>query len=288
MTSTAFAHRLAVVGAGTMGTGIAALAVGHGIPTVLIDIDEAQLDRARSEVFRLTRLGQMMGGLPRGAQAGELVTTGLVGDLAEATAVVECVTERADLKAEVLAEVTKVVAPGTPVLSNTSGIPVDELAEAAARPADVLGAHFMNPPYIIRAVEVIRGRRTSPTALERGLDLLTSVTREPIVVGDAPGFVINRILQWSINRAAHLVEEGVSTPADVDALFVGCLGHRTGPLATADLIGLDNVVDSLWVLQERTGDAGYQPAQLLQRMVREGKLGRKSGQGFFEYGGTRS
>jgi methoxymalonate biosynthesis protein len=280
------AHRLAVVGAGTMGTGIAALAVGHGVATVLMDVDEAQLRRAQVEVPRLVRLGRMMGGLPRGAPVGELATTGSVADLAGATTVVECITERADLKAKALAGFTTVIQAGTPVLTNTSAIPVDELAAAAVRPGDVLGAHFMNPPYVIRTVEVIRGRRTAAPALERGLDLLGALTREPVVVGDAPGFVINRILQWSINRAAHLVEEGVSTPVDVDALFVGCLGHRTGPLATADLIGLDNVVDSLWVLHERTGDAGYQPADLLQRMVREGKLGRKSGQGFFEYGGT--
>ena len=278
---------LAVVGAGTMGTGIAALAVGHGVPTVLVDVDEAALRRAQREVPRQVRLGQLMGGLPRGA-AGALTTTTTLDDIAGATAVVECVTERADLKAKVLAECTPLVADGTPVLTNTSAIPVDELAQSAVRPGVVLGAHFMNPPYLIRTVEVIRGPRTAETVLAKGLDLLAALTREPVVVGDAPGFVINRILQWTINRAAHLVAEGVSTAADVDALFVGCLGHRTGPLATADLIGLDNVVDSLVVLHERTGDAGYRPADLLHRMVREGRLGRKSGQGFFEYGGINA
>src|SRR5204863_5043495 len=176
---------LAVVGAGTMGTGIAALAVGHGVPTVLVDVDEAALRRAQREVPRQVRLGQLMGGLPRGA-AGALTTTTTLDDIAGATAVVECVTERADLKAKVLAECTPLVADGTPVLTNTSAIPVDELAQSAVRPGDVLGAHFMNPPYLIRTVEVIRGPRTAETVLAKGLDLLAALTREPVVVGDAP------------------------------------------------------------------------------------------------------
>lgn len=278
--------RLAVVGAGTMGTGIAALAVGHGIPTVVLDIDPARRAACRAEVTRQVRLGQMMDGLPRGTAPGELAVTGTVADLAGATAAVECITERAELKATALADVTAVLAAGTPVLTNTSAIPVDELAATAVRPQDLLGAHFMNPPYLIRTVEVIRGPRTGEAALRDALALLRALTREPVVVADAPGFVINRILQWSINRAAQLVADGVSTAADVDALFVGCLGHRTGPLATADLIGLDNVVDSLRVLHERTGDPGYRPAELLCHLVAEHRLGRKSGQGFYEYGGN--
>lgn len=280
-------HRLGIVGAGTMGTGIATLAVAHGVPTVLLDVDGTRLARAEAAVPQQLRFGRMVGGLPADGDPGALVATRSVGDLAGVTALVECVTERADLKAAVLAEVTAVVAAGTPVLTNTSAIPVDELAGAALRPDEVLGAHFMNPPYAIRTVEVIRGPRTSTRALDGGLALLTALTREPIVVADAPGFVINRILQWSINQAARLVGDGVSGPADIDALFVGCLGHRTGPLATADLIGLDNVVDSLRVLRERTGDPGYEPAGRLLDLVRAGRLGRKSGHGFFDYGGTR-
>jgi methoxymalonate biosynthesis protein len=287
VTTSTSPHRLAIVGAGTMGTGIATLAVAHGVPTMLLDIDEARLARAAAEVPQQLRFGRMVGGLPREGDQGDLVTTRTVAELAGATAVVECVTERADLKAAVLAEVTAVVAAGTPVLTNTSAIPVDELAAAAVRPGDVLGAHFMNPPYAIRTVEVIRGPRTRADALDGGLALLAALDREPIVVADAPGFVINRILQWSINQAARLVDQGVSDPTGIDALFVGCLGHRTGPLATADLIGLDNVVDSLRVLRERTGEPGYDPAGRLLDLVRAGHLGRKSGQGFFDYGGTR-
>jgi len=279
---------LGIVGAGTMGTGIAALAVGNGIPAILMDIDEAQLAKATAAVPRCVRLGQLTGGLPRTQAAGPLTTTTRLADLAGVGAVVECVTEDAVRKVKVLAGITPVLAPGTPVLTNTSAIPVDELAAAADRPEDVLGTHFMNPPYMIATVEVIRGPRTAPAVLARTLELLASLRREPIVVGDAPGFVINRILQWSINQAARLVEQGVSTPRDVDALFVGCLGHRTGPLATADLIGLDNVVDSLRVLHERTGDPGYLPCDLLVQLVDRGQHGRKSGKGFFDYGGSAS
>jgi methoxymalonate biosynthesis protein len=160
---------------------------------------------------------------------------------------------------------------------------VDELAGHTRRPEDVLGAHFMNPPYLIQAVEVIRGPRTSEAALGQTLKLLTALDRQSIVVGDGPGFVINRILQRMINESARIVQEGIATHEDVDALFQGCLGHTTGPLATADLIGLDNVTDSLRVLHTRTGDAGYDPCDLLLSKVKAGDFGRKTGRGFYTY-----
>lgn len=278
-------HRLAILGAGVMGTGIATLAVGHGVPVVLVDVDSDKLATAGSKVAGQLKMGRLMGGLPRTGEVGELTTTTSIGDIATATAVVEAVTELPKLKAEVLAEASAVVAPGTVLLSNTSAIPVDELASAVARPAEVVGAHFMNPPYLIRSVEVIRGPRTGPATLTAVTALLSALDREAVLVGDGPGFVINRILQRMINEAARIVEEGIASPQEVDALFQGCLGHRTGPIATADLIGLDNVVDSLRVLHERTGDPGYRPCELLREKVRRGDFGRKTGRGFYEYGG---
>ncbi|MFE3944102.1 3-hydroxyacyl-CoA dehydrogenase family protein [Streptomyces sp. NPDC059118] len=274
---------LAVLGAGVMGVGISALALGHGIPVVLVDVDAAALERAAEAVPLRIRQGQLLGKLPRGTAVPGLVTTTSLDEVREATVVVEAVVELPAVKAKVLAEVTELVAPGTPVVTNTSGIPVDELAGHTARPADVLGAHFMNPPYLIRTVEVIRGPRTSEAALGRVLELLTACDRESIVVGDGPGFVINRILQRMINESARIVQEGIASHQDVDSLFQGCLGHTTGPLATADLIGLDNVVDSLRVLHERTGDAGYAPCALLLSKVAAGDFGRKTGRGFYAY-----
>ncbi|HWM04023.1 MAG TPA: 3-hydroxyacyl-CoA dehydrogenase family protein [Actinophytocola sp.] len=279
-------HRLAILGAGVMGTAIATLAVGRGLPVTLVDTDPAAADRAGESVRQQLRLAQLMGKLPRGGTPGELTTGTSAADLADVTAVVEAVTERAELKAKVLAEVSAAVAPGTLLVTNTSAIPVDELADATARPADLLGIHFMNPPYLIRTVEVIRGPRTGEAALAAATELLTALEMTAVVVGDGPGFVINRILQRMINEAARIVEDGLATPAQVDELFRGCLGHQTGPLATADLIGLDNVVDSLRVLHERTGDDGYEPCAALTAKVAAGEHGRKTGQGFFEHGGT--
>jgi methoxymalonate biosynthesis protein len=279
-------QRLAVLGAGVMGTGIATLATGRGLPVTLVDVDEDRLAAARAGVARQLRLARMMRSLPADVTAGPLETTTSLRDVVAATAVVEAVTERAHLKEAVLAEVSAAVRPGTLIASNTSAIPIDELANAAARPEDLVGIHFMNPPYLIRTVEVVRGPRSGEAAMSAAIALLAALGREPVVVGDGPGFVINRILQRMINEAARIVDEGRATPEAVDAVFTGCLGHRTGPLATADLIGLDNVVDSLRVLHERTGDDGYRPSPLLEAKVRAGDLGRKSGRGFFGHRGT--
>jgi methoxymalonate biosynthesis protein len=277
-------RRLGVLGAGVMGTAIATLAIGRGMPVVLVDVDEPTLERARANVAQQLRLAQLVGQLPRTGAVGELVTTTSLHDLAEVTDVVEAVTELPELKAKLLAEVSEVVRPGSLLVSNTSAIPVDEMAESTARPEELVGVHFMNPPYLIRTVEVIRGPRTGDRAMEQVTSLLAALDRDGVVVGDGPGFVVNRILQRMINEAARIVEEGKATAEAVDAVFQGCLGHRTGPLATADLIGLDNVVDSLRVLHERTGDNGYEPCDLLVAKVRAHHLGRKTGRGFYEHG----
>jgi methoxymalonate biosynthesis protein len=278
---------IAVLGAGVMGTSVATLAVGCGFTTVLVDVDQDVLDRARTQVSQQLRLARLVGALSKDVTAGELITTTDLADVAGASVVVESITERAELKAKVLAETSAVVAAGTPVVTNTSAIPVDELADSVVRPADFLGVHFMNPPYLIKTVEVIRGPRTGPDALAAVLTLLEALGQKAVVVGDGPGFVINRVLQRMLNEAARIVEEGIASPEDVDAVFTGCLGHRTGPLATADLIGLDNVVDSLRVLHERTGDDGYRPCDLLLAKVDAGDFGRKTGRGFFDHGGAR-
>ncbi|MFF3500497.1 3-hydroxyacyl-CoA dehydrogenase family protein [Streptomyces sp. NPDC003247] len=277
-----------MIGAGVMGTGISTLAVGHGLPVVLVDVDRAALDKARAGVAAQLRLARMMGKVPREGATGELVTTTRLADIVRATAVIEAVTELAPLKAEVLAEASALVAPGTLLVSNTSAVPIDEQADAVRRPEDLVGIHFMNPPYMIHTAELIRGPRSGEHALAAARALLKALGQDGIEVGDGPGFVVNRILQRMINEAARIVADGIADPASVDAAFEGCLGHTTGPLATADLIGLDNVVDSLRVLRERTGDAGYEPCALLLDKVAAGDFGRKTGRGFFEHGGSTS
>jgi methoxymalonate biosynthesis protein len=275
---------LAVIGAGVMGASIATLATGHGLPVLLVDIDEGKLRTAPARVDRQLRTARLFGALPSEGPVGKLRTSAALSEAAGATAVIESVTELPEVKAEVLAAVSDAVPAGTLLASNTSAIPIAELAAATRRPEDLVGTHFMNPPYLIRSVEVVRGPATEERAMAAVRSLLAALDCRAVEVGDGPGFVSNRILMRMLNDAARIVAEGRTAPKEVDEVFQACLGHRTGPLATADLIGLDNVVDTLRVLHERTGDDGYQPCDLLLDKVRAGDLGRKTGRGFHEYG----
>lgn len=277
------AHRLAIFGAGTMGVGIAAMAIGHGVPVILIEIDEAAYASAHTRVGRQTRHAQLLAGTPRGVTPAELTISQSTAAVRNATTVIEAITESAPLKSAVLGEISTLVSPGTPIISNTSGIPIDELAESVQRPGDLLGTHFMNPPYLIKMVEVIRGHRTGEAAMSAAMTLLAALGRQAVVVEDAPGFVTSRLLHPMINDAARIIGEGTATVEAVDTLMHGCLGHPTGPLRTADLIGIDNLVDSLEALYERTKDEGCKPSEVLLEKVRLGHLGRKSGKGFYDY-----
>jgi methoxymalonate biosynthesis protein len=281
-------YSLAILGAGVMGAGIATLAMGHGLPVVLLDVSDSKLARAREATVYQLRHAQLMGALPADRRTGELTTSTSVQDAGTASAVIEAVTEVPELKAKVLGEVSAAVRPGTPIITNTSGIPIDEMAGWVARGEELIGTHFMNPPYLIKMVEVIQGSRTGESTMKAVTALLASLGRQAIVVRDAPGFVTSRLLHPMINRAAQVVGEGTATVEAVDALMEGCLGHPTGPLRTADLIGLDNLVDSLEVLYQRTGDESCKPCALLAQKVREGDLGRKTGRGFYDYGKTPS
>lgn len=286
--STSGEHRLAIVGAGVMGTGIATLALGHGLPVTLVDVDEATLETARGRIRQQLRHAQLLGALPAGREPGELTATVSIADVADATAVVEAVVESAETKAKVFAELAAVMRPGAPLISNTSGIPIAEMAGWTERPAQLVGTHFMNPSYLIEMVEVSRGPATADATIESVVALLTALGRKAVLVGDAAGFVTSRLLHPMINAAARIVEEGTATVEAVDQLMEGCLGHPTGPLRTADLIGLDNLVDSLDALYERTGEQTCRPCDLLLRKVRDGELGRKTGRGFYEYGKAMS
>jgi methoxymalonate biosynthesis protein len=277
-------HRLAVVGAGVMGTNISTLAIGHGVPVVLVDVDEAVLEQAKATIKQKLRHAQLLGVLPAGRTPGKLTTTVNLVDIADATTVIEAVVEIPEVKKRVLSLASSIVSPGTTLISNTSCIAIDEMAPWVDRPEDLLGVHFMNPSYMIKMVEVIRGPRTDPQVVEAVTDLLAVLGRESIVINDSTGFVINRLLHPLINTAAMLVQEGVASAEDVDNLLEGCLGHSTGPLRTGDLIGLDNLVDSLNVLYKARSDDSCNPCDLLLQKVRDGHFGRKSGQGFYDYG----
>jgi methoxymalonate biosynthesis protein len=279
---------LVIVGAGVMGTNIATLAIGHGIPVTLVDVNEDILAQARRTVTQKLRHAQLMSVLPPDRPRGEFATSTSLDDAAGAIAVIEAVSELPETKAKVLAEVSAITRPGTTLISNTSCIPIDEMADWVTRPGELVGVHFMNPSYMIKMVEVIRGPRTTEATMAGVITLLESLGREALVISDSPGFVINRLLHPLINAAAMLVEEGVASAEVVDGLLEGCLGHSTGPLRTADLIGLDNLVDSLNVLYDRRGDEACRPSALLLAKVREGNLGRKTGRGFYDYGRVAS
>jgi methoxymalonate biosynthesis protein len=278
-------RQIAVLGAGVMGVGIATLAVGSGLPVVMVDVNPAKLATARERMRAELRLAYLMGALPRSGPVGELVTSDSLVDAVSATAVIEAITESAEMKIKIQNEIVNVVRAGTVRISNTSSIPIGEIAAEVSRPEHLVGIHFMNPPYLIKTVEVIRGPRTSEHAMAAVGELLAALHRRPIVVGDGPGFVTSRVLHRMINEAAKVVAEGRASAEDVDTLMEGCLGHPTGPLKTADLIGIDNLVDSLRVLHERTGDDASRPCDLLLRLVDAGHLGRKSGRGFYDYAG---
>ncbi|GAB2629450.1 3-hydroxybutyryl-CoA dehydrogenase [Paractinoplanes abujensis] len=282
-TEQATVHRLAVVGAGVMGTNIAVLALGHGLDVTLVDVDDETLTAARRTIRHKLKHAQLLDALPAGRPHGALTTTTSLSDVAGATTVIEAVVEIAEVKRKVLAEVSATVAPGTLLISNTSCVPVDEMAAWVVRGEDLVGVHFMNPSYLIRMVEVIRGSATGDATMTAVGRLLGALNREALVVNDAPGFVINRLLHPLINRAAMLVQDGVASAETVDGLLEGCLGHTTGPLRTADLIGIDNLVDSLRVLHERTGDPECEPCDLMLQKVRDGHHGSKTGRGFYDY-----
>ncbi|MCA2217199.1 3-hydroxyacyl-CoA dehydrogenase family protein [Jidongwangia harbinensis] len=275
---------IAIIGAGVMGCGIAAMALGEGVDVILIDISDDALKQAPPTIDKQLRHGRMMDAFPASRRPGTLTTGSSHRDAAGAGAVIEAITEDTALKADVLARVSTSVEPGTLLISNTSGIPIAELARSVRHPAEFCGAHFMNPSYLIRMVEVIRGPQTSDATIEAMVSLLTRMSRTPAVVNDAPGFVTSRLLHPMINEAARIVAAGTADPASVDALMQGCLGHPTGPLRTADLIGIDNLVDALRALSERTGDASHAPCDLLVEKVRRHELGQKTGRGFFDYG----
>ncbi|WP_326686069.1 MULTISPECIES: 3-hydroxyacyl-CoA dehydrogenase family protein [unclassified Streptomyces] len=283
MESEQFTHHLAVLGAGVMGTSITVTALGHGIPVCLVDLDDATLDRARARVAQELRHAQLLGALPAGRDPGALTTTTSFAEAADATAVIEAVTEVLEVKRKALMRASDLVRPGTPLISNTSGFPIGELADGISRAEDLVGTHFMNPSYLITMVEFVPGPHTSERTVTAARRLLEALGRRPVTVGDTAGFVTSRLLHPMINTAARLVAEGTATARTADLLMQGCLGHPTGPLRTADLIGLDNLVDSLNTLHERTGDPSCRPCDLLVAKVAAGELGRKSGRGFYQY-----
>ena len=275
-----------VLGAGTMGNGIAHVFAKFGYHVVLRDIDQRFLDRALDTIAKNLDREIKKGIVPEAQKPAILARIRPTTDatvLAQADFVVEAVPEDADLKKRVLHEVDAIVRPEVILASNTSSISITALGATTRRPECFLGMHFMNPVPVMKLVEVIRGLQTSEETFAATMELCRKLDKTPVAVNDAPGFVSNRVLMPMINEAAYCVMEGVATPETVDEVMKLGMNHPMGPLALADLIGLDVCLDIMEVLYEGFGDSKYRPCPLLRKMVAAGWLGRKSGRGFYTY-----
>ncbi len=278
--------QVAVIGAGTMGNGIAHLFAQHEWEVTLIDVRaparEQALKTIRSNLDRQVRKGTLSAEAP--AQVlSRIATAESLEAAAGAELVVEAATENQALKFEIFHTLDRVCAPGVILASNTSSISITAIAASTGRPGDVVGMHFMNPVPVMQLVEIIRGHATSDDATARVVEIARALGKTPVEVNDYPGFVANRILMPMINEAVYCVMEGVATPEAVDTVMKLGLNHPMGPLALADLIGLDVCLAILEVLHQGLGDPKYRACPLLRRMVAAGHLGRKSGRGFYHY-----
>ena len=274
-----------VIGAGTMGLGLAQNLADVGYNVVLIDVNEHALTRARQQIKENTRFRKFFNptaAQPTNGTLDRILFTTDYSQLKAVNFVIENVPEKWELKRSVFELLDATCDSEVVFAANTSTISITRIASVTRRPAKVLGTHFMNPVPLKRMVEVIRGHHTSDETIAQTRGLLTQMGKDCIIVNDSPGFVSNRVLMLTINEAIFLVQDQVAPPEDVDMIFKECFGHRMGPLETADLIGLDTILFSIDVLQESFG-AKYLPCPLLKEMVDAGLLGRKSGKGFYNY-----
>ncbi len=275
-----------VIGAGTMGNGIAHVMARAGLEVTLCEVEQRFLERGL-ETIRKNLDREVGKGKVTADEAAATVSRvhGTLNrlELAGCDFVIEAATEKFEVKREIFRELHGIVAPHVILASNTSSISITRLAGATGRPERVVGMHFFNPVPVMRLVEVIRGLATSQQTFETVRELAVRLGKSPVEVNDAPGFISNRVLMPLLNEAMFAVMEGVATAEAVDEVFKLGMAHPMGPLTLADFIGLDVCLDIMRVLQEGLGDPKYRPCPLLIRMVDAGWLGRKSGRGFYEY-----
>jgi 3-hydroxybutyryl-CoA dehydrogenase len=275
-----------VLGAGTMGNGIAHVFARSGYRVILRDVEKRFLDRGLETIAKNLDREVKKGKLAEADKPAVLARIDATTDSSKLTAAdfaVEAVPEQLDLKLRVLKEADAVLRPGVILASNTSSISITQLAAQTTRPEGFIGMHFMNPVPMMQLVEVIRGLATTDDAFATTMSLCEKLEKKPVAVNDAPGFVSNRVLMPLINEAVFCVMEGVATPEAVDAVMKMGMNHPMGPLELADFIGLDVCVDILEVLYKGFGDPKYRACPLLRKYVAAGWLGRKSGRGFYKY-----
>lgn len=282
---------VAVIGAGTMGHGIAQAAAMAGCETVLCDVDAPRLERALARIEATlekgVRLGKVAGTARDAALARLALTTRATGAAGDADLVIEAVPEVIELKKRIFADVEAAVRDGTILATNTSSLPVSEIAAALRLPERFLGLHFFNPVHIMALVEVVKGRRTAPEVVERCLAFARELGKEPIVVSDSPGFASSRLGIVLGLEAIRMVEAGVASPEDIDRAMVLGYRHPMGPLRLTDLVGLDVRLDIARHLHRSLRSEAFRPPALLERMVADGMLGKKAGRGFYDWSNER-
>jgi len=278
---------ISVIGAGTMGNGIAHVFAMHGFAVQLIDISQPSLDKAMTTIAK--NLDRMVS-KERIALSDKdetltriTTTTDMVAGLQDADLVVEAATENVDLKLKIFAQMDELAPKEAILATNTSSISITKIAAATARPSQVIGMHFMNPVPVMKLVEVIRGFGTSDDVCRTIMELSKTIGKVPTEVNDYPGFIANRILMPMINESIYALYEGVAGVEEIDTVMKLGMAHPMGPLQLADFIGLDVCLSILRVLQDGFGNPKYAPCPLLVNMVTSGKLGRKSGEGFYDY-----
>jgi 3-hydroxybutyryl-CoA dehydrogenase len=275
-----------VVGSGTMGNGIAHTAAQYGRRVILVDVEKTLLDRAMATIDRNLQRGVDKGKMnvaEKSAILGRIEATTAMDRLAQADFVVEAIFEDEAAKKALFARLDAVARPGVILASNTSSISITRLAAVTKRPERVIGMHFMNPVPVMKLVEVIRGLATSDGTWTETKALAESMEKVPVEVNDYPGFVSNRVLMPMINEAVYCLMEGVAGPEAIDTVMKLGMNHPMGPLTLADFIGLDVCLNILEVLHSGLGDDKYRPCPLLRKYVDSGRLGRKSGRGFYDY-----